>query len=33
MRLSRLLAGVRESEKSTEGESTDRYDLDDPGNA
>ena len=33
MRLSRLLAGVRESEKSTAGQPTDGYDLDDSGNA
>jgi hypothetical protein len=33
MRLSRLVAGVRESEKSNPGQPTGRYDLDDPGNA
>ena len=32
MRLSRLVAGVRESEKSTEDEATGRYDCDDSGN-
>lgn len=32
MRLSRLVAGVRESEKSTPGQLTGRYDLDDSGN-
>jgi RNA polymerase sigma factor (sigma-70 family) len=32
MRLSRLVAGVRDSEKSTEGESAHRYDLDWSGN-
>jgi RNA polymerase sigma factor (sigma-70 family) len=32
MRLSRLVAGVRESEKATEEPSTGRYDLDDSGN-
>lgn len=32
MRLSRLVAEVRDSEKSTEDEATDRYDVDDSGN-
>jgi hypothetical protein len=32
MRLSRLVAGVRESEKSTNGQPTGRYDLDESGN-
>jgi hypothetical protein len=33
MRLSRLVAGVRESDKSTDGQLTGGYDLDESGNA